>query len=186
MPRLIDRIFLTVAVMGCIAATASAQNQPFQEIAKKIEARVGPTVVKRGATANWTLTVEIADGWHTYPTRQADPRSSSYVNRLKFSEQSGIVFVGELKEPAGNDKEENGTKITMIEGIGTWERTIVVRPDAKPGKYKVQVPFTILACNDSGCLPPKKVTTEFELTISDEPAVAVDPKYQKELQTPAK
>src|SRR5262249_7504659 len=132
-------------------------------------------------TVKWTVTVEIADGWHTYPTVQPDPRSDSYVNKLKFSEQSGAVFAGPLKEPSAIVKLEDGAKVSMIEGIGTWERAIVIRPDAKPGKITIKVPMRILACADR-CLPPQTVTTEVELTINNDPAIPVDPKYQKDLE----
>jgi len=185
MSRIMNRTILTLAFAPFMVATAAAQNLTFQDVVKKVQAHVEPAVVKRGAAVNWTLTVDIADGWHTYPTRQNDPKASSYVNRIKFAEQSGAVFVGDLKEPVGTDKDEDGSKVTMIEGTATWERTIVIRPDAKPGKVRIKVPATILACADR-CLPPKTVTTEIELTISDDPPVAVDPKYQKALESPAK
>jgi len=186
MSRIMSRTILALAVAPFLPTTALAQNGSFQDAVKNVQARVEPAVVKRGATVNWTLTVDITEGWHTYPTRQEDSRASSYVNRLKFAEQSGAVFVGDLKEPSGVQKDEDGSRVTMVEGTGTWERKIVIRPDAKPGKIRVKVPITILVCSDHGCLPPKTITTEVELTISDEPAVAVDPKYQKELQSPAK
>ena len=185
MSRLMHRTILTLVAAPLLVATAAAQNMTFNDVVKKVQARVEPAVVKRGATVNWTLTLDIADGWHTYPTRQIDPKSSSYVNRLKFAEQSGAVFVGDLKEPTGTDKDEDGAKVTMIDGTGTWERTIVIRPDAKPGKVRIKVPVTILACADR-CLPPKTITTEIELTISDDPPVAVDTKYQKDLDSPSK
>jgi DsbC/DsbD-like thiol-disulfide interchange protein len=185
MSKMLQRTILTLAVAPFLVATAAAQNMTFNDVVKKVQARVEPAIVKRGATVNWTLTIEVADGWHTYPTRQIDPKSNSYVNRLKFAEQSGAVFVGDLKEPIGTDKDEDGAKVTMIEGTGTWERTIVIRPDAKPGKVRIKVPVTILACADR-CLPPKTITTEIELTISDDPPVAVDPKYQKDLESRAK
>jgi DsbC/DsbD-like thiol-disulfide interchange protein len=185
MSNLMNRIILALAVSPFLAVTAAGQNQTFQDVVKKVEARVSSAVVKRGATVKWTMTVEIADGWHTYPTRQVAPQADAYVNKLKFAEQSGVVFVGSLKEPVTIDKNEDGVMVSMVEGVGTWERTIVIRPDAKPGKFKIKVPATILACADR-CLPPHTVATEVELTITDDPPVPVDPKYQKDLESQRK
>jgi DsbC/DsbD-like thiol-disulfide interchange protein len=177
------QLILPVALLA--ASSSFAQKQGFEDVVKKVSAKVDSSEVKRGAAVTWTLTVEIADGWHTYPTKQADPQADSYTNRIKFPREDGVIFVGELTEPTTIEKTEDGTKVAMIEGKATWKRTIVISPDAKPGKVKVKVPITILACSDR-CLPPQKVVAEVELTISDAPAVPVDPKYEKELAAPKK
>jgi DsbC/DsbD-like thiol-disulfide interchange protein len=177
---------LTVVVVAALAAApAAAQNQGFNDVVKKVSAKVEPASAKRGEAVAWMLTVELADGWHTYPTTQADPKAESYTNRIKFPKENGLVFVGELEEPKTVEKTEDGSKVAMIEGAGTWKRTLVISPEAKPGKVTVKVPITILACADR-CLPPQKVYAEVELTISDAPAVPVDPKYKNELTAPSK
>jgi DsbC/DsbD-like thiol-disulfide interchange protein len=176
---------LALVVSPVFAVTALAQNQTFQDVVKKVEARVDSASAKRGETVKWSLTVEIADGWHTYPTKQNDPKADSYVNKIKFANQGGAIFVGELKEPATVERKEDEANISIVEGSGTWQRAIVISPDAKPGKIKIQVPIKILACADR-CLPPQTVTTEVELTISDDPAVPVDPKYRKEVNAAKK
>jgi hypothetical protein len=163
-----------------LVPSAIAQNQSFDDVVKKVEAKFEPATAKRGQAITWKLTIELADGWHTYPTKQADPDADSFVNKFKFPTGLATAFVADLKEPKGITRNEAGTKITMIDGVGTWQRTVVIRPDAKPGKLKVKVPVKILACSDR-CLPPQTVNTEAEITISDAPAVAVDPKYQKDL-----
>ena len=176
---------LLVAALALCAAPAFAQNQSFNDVVKKVSAKIEPATAKRGEAVTWTLTVEVIDGWHTYPTQQPDPKAESYTNRIKFPRENGLVFVGELTEPATLEKAEEGFKVAMVEGTGVWKRTVVISPDAKPGQVTVKVPVTILACADR-CLPPKKIVVEAELTISDAAPVPVDPKYQKELSAPAK
>jgi hypothetical protein len=169
------------AIAVLTTLSAQAQNQSFNDVVKKVEAKFEPATAKRGQAVTWKLTIELIDGWHTYPTRQADPDADSYVNKFKFPAGLAAAFVGDLKEPKGATRNEAGVKINMIDGSGTWERTAVIRPDAQPGKLKIKVPVRIMACADR-CLPPQTVNVEAEITISDAPAVAVDPKYQKELE----
>src|SRR6266571_7161966 len=171
---------LFVSALALLAAgPALAQNQGFNDVVKKVSAKIDPATAKRGEAVTWTLTIEIIDGWHTYPTKQADPNADSYTNRIKFPRENGLVFVGELEEPRTVEKAEDGSKVAMIESSGTWKRTLVISPDAKPGKVTVKVPVKILACADR-CLPPQTVLAEATLTISDAAPVAVDPKYKKE------
>src|SRR5438128_7492513 len=125
---------LTFAALLLITSPVDAQNQGFSDVVKKVEARVEPAAAKRGEAVKWTLTVELADGWHTYPSKQADPRADSYLNRFKFPRENGLVFVGELVEPKTHEKIEDGIKVAMVEGKATWQRTLLIRPDARPGK----------------------------------------------------
>ncbi len=169
------------AIVGLMASTAPAQNESFADVVKKVEAKFDKASAKRGEAITWKLTIELAEGWHTYPTKQADPRADSYVNKIKFPTGVGAAFVAELKEPKGVTKTEDDAKVNMIENVGVWERTVVIRPDTKPGKLKITVPVRVMACADR-CLPPQTINVEAEITVSDAPAVAVDPKYKKELE----
>lgn len=176
---MIRRLHLTVAVF-LLAAPAFGQNLGFKDVVKKTEAKVEPIKVKRGQTATWSFTVEILDGWHTYPTTQTDPNADAYQNKIKFPTDAGVVFVGKLEEPKSVEKNEDGTKVAMIEKAGTWKRSFVVRPDAAPGKVKVPVKVTMLVCADR-CLAPQTVSAEIEIEITDDPPVAVEAKYKAEV-----
>ena len=170
-----------LVIAGFVVGQSSAQNLGFKDVVKRVEAKFEPATAKRGEVVKWKLTIELIEGWHTYPTTQADPGASSYVNKIKFPTGLSAAFVDVLKEPKGITKTESDAKVVMVEGVGEWERIVVIRPDAKPGKMKVSVPVRILACADR-CLPPQTINVEAEVTISDAEAVPVDPKYQKELE----
>lgn len=144
-----------------------------------------PRKVKRGQAVTWSFSVEVLDGWHTYPTKQTDPNAEPYQNKFKFPTDANVVFVGNLAEPLTVQKDEDGTKVAMVEKFGVWKRTLVVRPDAKPGTVKVPVKITMLACADR-CLPPQTITAEVEITITDDPPVAVDAKYRAEVEAAKK
>jgi hypothetical protein len=164
----------------------SAQRVTFDDVAKRIEAKVEPATAKRGETVKWKLTIELAEGWHTYPTKQLDPKHDSYVNKIRFANTAAVVFVDDVKEPDLKVRIEEDAKLGEVEGIGVWERPLVVRPNAKPGKVKISVPVTVQVCDKTGCLPPKKLNVDVELTISDAPAVAVEQKYLKEVEAAQK
>src|SRR5437764_12764340 len=87
--------------LGClaIASPAFAQRVTFDDVVTSVTAKAAPATVKRGETVKWTLRLEIADGWHTYPTTQADERSESFVNKIAFPKPGDVVFVGALPEP---------------------------------------------------------------------------------------
>src|SRR5262245_21656471 len=107
---------LAAAIALCAAAPALAQHQGLHDVVKKVSAKIEPATVKRGEAVTWTLTIEVIDGWHTYPTQQVDPKAGSYTNRIKFPRENGLVFVGELTEPATVEKTEEDAKVAMVEG----------------------------------------------------------------------
>lgn len=178
------RLHLSFVVL-LLAAPAFGQNLGFKDVVKKVEPHVNRGKVKRGQTIEWALSVEILEGWHTYPTKQPDPMADAYQNKIKFPTDADVVFVGPLEEPETVEKNEDGTKIAMVEKTGVWKRKLVVRPDAKPGKIKVPVKVTMLVCADR-CLAPQTITTEIELTVTDDPPVAVEAKYRAEVDAAKK
>lgn len=186
--RRCDWVCFVGGVLAAIVPPISvcrAQNPGVNEAITKVNARFESSTARRGEVITWTLTVDLTAGWHTYPTRQPDDQAASYVNKFRFPTDTAVVFVGELAEPKAEEKFEDGVRILVIEGQATWTRQAVVRPDAKPGKVKIPVRVTILACAER-CLPPKTMVTEAELTISDLPPVPVDPKYRGALSSPTR
>lgn len=181
------RSFIRYSVtLACVAVASPAfgQKTSFEDVVTSVTAKVEPATVKRGETVKWTLRLEVAEGWHTYPTKQADERSESYVNKIAFPKAGDVVFVGDLKEPPTTKihTEADGSKVAEIEGAAVWERPLVIHPNTKPGKVTISVPVTISVCDQNTCLPPRKLTVEVVVTVSDAAPVKVDPKYQKEIK----
>ena len=46
-----------------------------------------PAEAKPGQTVTFTLTVELNDGYHTYPTVQPDKKAAGMVNEIKFPDR---------------------------------------------------------------------------------------------------
>src|SRR5947209_14056227 len=162
---------LAAVVVAFSAAIAPAQfgggPRTFEAVVQKVEATVEPATAKPGETVTWKLMVEIAPGWHTYPTVQPDANASSYVNKITPPKTGPLKFVGPVTEPANPIKKplpgEDIKELRTYEGTVVWEQKAVVTADARSGETDVDVTVSILACDESGCLPPNKVPTTAKL-----------------------
>jgi thiol:disulfide interchange protein DsbD len=171
-----------VALLG-FALEARAENS-FSEVAT-YEVQLEPKEAKRGETVTWKFTMHVKDGWHTYPTKAKQFPGNPSVTGLRFPKPGEeVLFVGELTEPESRSELIDGTPTLVVEGTAVWERKLLVRPDAKPGKVKVEVKSNLLACTTS-CLFDSPILTS-ELTVTDGPPVEVDPKYKQEYEQATK
>jgi thiol:disulfide interchange protein len=185
---------LTVVVIAFSAAAAPAQfgggPRTFEAVVQRVEATVEPAMAKPGETVTWKLTVEIAPGWHTYPTVQPDANASSYVNKITPPKAGPLKFVGPVTEPANSIKKplpgEDIKELRTYEGTVVWEQKAVVAADARSGEAAVDVTVTIIACDESGCLPPNKVPTKANLTVvgGAAPTVSQPPAPPTAAETP--
>jgi thiol:disulfide interchange protein DsbD len=175
---------LVAAVLAAPAPARAFEN--FNDVAK-VQVSLEPTTAARGQTVKLKIEMELASGWHTYPVMQPDPQASEYVNKFDFPNTRDVVFVGSVQDPPGFvTKAEpvlNINAMHQYEGKVVWERPLVVRPDAPPGKTKVKVPLTaVQVCDESHCLPPPKLEPEVELTITDAPPKEIEPQYREQVQ----
>jgi len=161
-------------------------DKGFDKAVTKLTATFHPAEAKPGQTVTLKLTVELTDGYHTYPLVQTDKKAAAMVNKVIFPAAGAVVFVGEAIDPANAEiKAEPLLGIKAMKyctGTVVYERTAVVSPTAKAGKVTVTVPkFIVSVCDKDNCFPPKTLMPEAALTILDGPAVAVDAKYAAEV-----
>lgn len=166
---------------------ASAQDKGFDKAVRSVTATFEPAAAKPGQTVTLKLTIELNDGYHTYPTKQAEKAAAAMVNKLSLPEPGAVVFVGETLDPPNPDlKAEPALGIKAMathHGTVVYTRTAVVSPSAKAGKVTVTIPrFSVQVCDKDNCFPPKSLKPEVEFTVQDGPAVAVDPKYADEVK----
>jgi hypothetical protein len=180
--------FAATALALCLAVPAFAQPS-IEQIIKKAEATFEPADAKPGQTVTLKISLQLLDGWHTYPTVQPDKAAQSQSNKLVFPEGGAIVFVGGVDEPVDpKEKSEplaNIDKILYYPGGGVWERKAVVLPTAAAGAVSSKIKFRILVCDKNNCLPPKQLDLEATLKVSGDP-VPVDPKYKKDVEKATK
>lgn len=148
------------------AATLTAQE------AAKWSAKPAAATVKAGGTVEVKVTADVVDGWHIYSTT---PQEEGPVpTEIAFAANSGFSVSGKIRQPKPIVKyDENfGVDTEYYDKDVTFTATAKVKANAKPGKQKVIVEVTFMACNDRMCLPPKTVEVPFEITVeADEAAL---------------
>src|SRR5687767_15507199 len=77
---------MAAAVLLAVAPGSAAPPKWFEKAVKKIEGKFTPAEAKPGETVTFTLTVELNDGYHTYPTAQPDKLAAGLVNVRKLPE----------------------------------------------------------------------------------------------------
>jgi Disulphide bond corrector protein DsbC len=179
------KLFACILGLSGFAFGSPALAQPsFEEVAKKIEAKFEPATAKPGQTVTLKISIQLIDGWHTYPTFQPQKSAKLFVNKFAFPESSAVVFVGEMEDPAGAKEKDNplneGDKYYVYPGGATWERKAVVPPNAKSGSLSSKLTLKVLVCDKDNCLPQKTVELQPALKIAGDP-VAVEPKYKAEV-----
>lgn len=151
------------------SGTALAQGKKAEEVITKLTARVEPAQAMAGQPVRLLITVQLEDGWFTYPTVQPDKGAKSMTNKIKIVPPEGAQLLGELIEPS-NPKSKSEEllgieKILYYPGSPTWSQMLSTEA-LKPGKYPVKVILErILVCDKNQCLAPYKTEVEATLTI---------------------
>ncbi|MCS6865817.1 MAG: hypothetical protein RMJ56_12575 [Gemmataceae bacterium] len=176
------------AIMAMMVAVPTTSAQKWYEKAvKKVEGRFSPAEAVPGQTVTFTLTVELHEGYHTYPLVQPDPAAAGMTNFIRFPAPDKLIFVGEPLDPKDFARKAEPAlgiqELRYYTGKVVYTRKAVVAPQAPPGKTTIQLPnFSLSVCDSTTCFPPKKLTVEATLKILDGPAVAVEPAYAEEVR----
>src|SRR5262249_35362579 len=130
-----------VLVTALPSAPAAAKQKWYEKAVKKVEASFSPAEAKPGQTVTFTLTIELNDGYHTYPTVQTDKEAAAMVNEIKFPDPGAVIFVDKLEEPK-NAKTKAEPELGIVElryctGTVTYSRKVVVSPKAAAGAATV-------------------------------------------------
>jgi DsbC/DsbD-like thiol-disulfide interchange protein len=172
-----------LALPLCLVVVVPASAQTAKDAVKKVEAVFEPAEAKPGQTVTLKITVELADGYYTYPTVQPAPEGKYSTNSVVFPIGGPIVFVDKTVDPAGpKTKKVEDYDLFAYPGGGTWIRKAVVSTSAKPGATSAKVKFKLLVCEEDRCFPPKTHELEATLKVLDGPPVDVDPKYKAEVE----
>ncbi|MDB5313101.1 MAG: hypothetical protein JWO38_7303 [Gemmataceae bacterium] len=168
------------------SASAVQKTGWYEKAVKKAEAKFEPAEAKPGETVTFKLTVDLNDGYHTYPTVQPDKQAEGMVNVLKFPDPGTVIFVGPVTDP--KDFETKPVPELMIKelrecsGTVVFSRKAVVSPKAAPGPAAVKLAaFKLSVCDKTNCFPPKTVPVEAALKVLDGPPVAVEKAYADEV-----
>ena len=177
-----------IAVALASAPSSSAAGQKWYEKAvKKVSGTFTPAEAKPGQTVTFTLTVELNEGYHTYPTVQTDKGAAGLVNIIKFPDAGTVIFVGTLQDPKDPktkaDAAAGVTELKYYPGTASFTRKAVVSPKATAGPTTVKLTaFKLSVCDKDFCYMPKDVPVEATLKILDGPAVEVEKDYAEEVK----
>ncbi len=173
-------------LLALAPARVSAQKW-YEKAVKKVEAKFSPAEAKPGQTVTFTVTIELNDGFHTYPTVQADKQAAALVNDIKFPAPGAVIFVGKTEDPKDAktkaEPELGILEMTYCTGTVTYTRKAVVSPKATAGPVTVKLAkFNLSVCDKDNCFPPKNVPVEATLKVLDGPAVEVEKAYAEEVK----
>ncbi len=175
-------VALALLALGLVGAAPAKPKKSFNDAVTKLEAVVVPSTAARGQTVTLKITMELSPGWHTYPTYQVDPVNESTVNTFQVPATKDLVPVGAFEDPPAFKPDKDFPLLREYEGKITWERPMVVRPDAVPGEAKVTVVARLLACDESICLPKETRELTASLTITSDPPKEVEAQYRDAVQ----
>ena len=167
-------------------ATAAEKDAWYAKAVKSVTASVEPAEAKPGQTVRFKLTVELNDGFFTYPTRQPDDNAKSMVNRMTFPKPGTLIFVADTIDPIGYlSKDEPVLGIMDLrtyKGSATFERKAVVSPKAKPGMAVIALEsFKLSVCDAKNCFPAKTLQPEASFKVLDG-VVEVEKAYAEEVK----
>ena len=183
------RQFASLAIVLALSIAASAQS--INDAIKKVEATFEPQDARPGQTVTVKITVQLLDGYHTYPVYQLADEAKLSANKITFPTDGTILFVGETVDPVSprTKKIKEGTETYDLQyypGGGTWIRKAVVLPSAKAGAATSKIKVRLLVCDADNCFPPKTIDIEAALKVLEGPAVEVEKKYKDAVEKAGK
>src|SRR5262245_50849583 len=188
MPR--NRILVLVPLAALVVALASppaAGQKWYEKAVKKVEGTFTPAEAKPGQTVTFTLTIELNEGYHTYPTVQTDKMAVGMVNIVQFPKPGTVIFVGETQDPKDTKtKAEPDLGIAELRyctGKVVYTRKAVVSPKAAAGPATVKLEsFKLSVCDKDNCYAPKSVPVEAVLKVLEGPPVPVEKEFAEEVK----
>src|SRR5947209_15231070 len=133
------RISFSLIVLALTAGVAPAQSDR-----GTLKSSVSTLKAHRGEIVTWKLRVEPKPNFHTYPTVQPpDAEEPDVVTKVYRPKYGPFVFVGDVVSPHGRLGMSQGKRVELIEEPAEWEWRFIVHPDAKPGKYSIELKGTV-------------------------------------------
>lgn len=177
---------IALVAMPLLSASAADKDAWYAKAVKSITASVEPVQAKPGQTVEFQITIQLNDGYFTYPTKQPDDNAKSMVNKFVFPKPDQLIFVGETVDPSGyisKDEPDLGiSDLRTYSGTVKFVRKAVVSPRAKPGDVTVTLDaFKLSVCDAKNCFPAKTLQPEAKFKVI-EGRVDVEKQYADEVK----
>lgn len=167
MSRCFSPVRLAPLALLWLAGAAAAQD------VVQWSARVEPSPVRPGEVAQLILTAEMQDGWHVYGLNlpAGGPRPTQFIADAADSAEA----LGGLREPEPIEHHDEAFAMDVLwhEGTAEFVQPFRVADDAA-GTITLGGTIEFMACNDTSCLPPKKVPLSATVEVA---AGAVRPEW---------
>lgn len=153
-----------LAILAVLPAISGAQGGFRHPVA--VSARVEPPSAKPGDTVRILVTSTISDPrYHIYAL---DPQGEGPMPTTIEVEHPALEPLGDWLEPTPTVKFDKGFQVDVASHYGastTFERSFRVLASAEPGDTTTTGTFTVQACTESNCLPPRKIRFPVTLQI---------------------
>lgn len=129
-----------------------------------VRADVGNVDVKAGGTAEASVKLTIANGYHI----NANPPSFSYLKATELTVEPGEGITPEKPVyPASVTRKFAFSKdpLAVYEGEATIKLPLTAASDAKKGAHTLHGKLRIQACDEEACYPPRNIETSIPVTI---------------------
>jgi thiol:disulfide interchange protein DsbD len=154
-------VAVVVVVICCLG-----QSVPAQGSAQVIKVTPGESVykVKRGGSAQVTVSIDVEDGYHINSNRP----SEKYLipTALKFERTAGLTTTPVVYPKAKLQKFEFSEKpLSVFEGKVVLKLTARALASMAPGSQTLKAKLTVQACNNKLCLRPQTIDVSIPLQV---------------------
>jgi len=118
-----------------------------------------------GRTLSVHVTAEIAPEWHLYGLKRIE--GGPIATTLTVEKEQAFEIAGGIgaSPPVSADDPAFGVRVEYYLGRVHFELPVRVLANSKPGQSLLKVVARYQMCNDTLCLPPKKVVLELPVEI---------------------
>ncbi|HVP53416.1 MAG TPA: protein-disulfide reductase DsbD domain-containing protein [Candidatus Eisenbacteria bacterium] len=154
-----------VVLLGSLAWSLTAAQQPGQKVPTVAMAPVGKVQVRAGGSATVDLDFRIENDFHINSNH---PKSELLIpTALQFKAAEPVKIV-KVNYPAGQDVSfpfAPTEKLSVYSGDFTITATVKAPPQVAKGTYPVTGELRFQACDRSACYPPRSIPVMFDVTV---------------------
>ncbi|HSB11154.1 MAG TPA: protein-disulfide reductase DsbD domain-containing protein [Blastocatellia bacterium] len=155
------RVFSLLFVLSFFSFSVLAQGS-----AKVVKVSPGEAAykIKRGATAQIAVVIEIDDGYHINSNRPSD--KNLIPTALKVERIAGLTTTPVIYPKPKLQKFEFSPKpLSVFEGKTILKLTARALPSLAAGSQTLRAKLTVQACNDQACLRPQTIDVSIPLQV---------------------
>jgi hypothetical protein len=147
------------------ATTAQAAPGPARQQSQPVTATVEEVRLDAGGSAEASVRLDIAQGYHTH----ANPATDKFyiATELRAEPQEGITPGKPVYPPGAPRKLGFEAKpLSLYEGSVVIKLPVSADRNAAKGRHTLHTKLRVQPCNDEACLPPRDIDAPIPVTIN--------------------